>query len=139
MITNADLLRNAFTLINVYGVGEAIDPEHAAFALSKLNSVLADWEAQGINLNFTPQVMDELGAQCPIPEESELAVTYYLGFALAPHYGKTVNPEAIQLGTSYYARLLRIAVQDVMRPARLDNLPRGTGQRRWRVGRIFNG
>lgn len=139
MITNADLLRNGFTLINVYAIGESIDPEHSQFALSKLNSVLADWEANGINLNYTPQSMDDLGLSCPIPEEAELAVTYYLAFALAPHYGKTVNPEAVQLGASYYARLLRISVADVMRPARLDNLPKGTGQRRFRVGRIFNG
>jgi hypothetical protein len=139
MIKNAELIRNAFTLINVYAVGESIDPEHSQFGLSKLNSVLADWEASGINLNFTPQVMDDLGATCPIPEEAELAVTYYLAFALAPHYGKTVNPQEIQLGASYYARLLRIAVSDVMRPARLDNLPRGTGLLRLRTGRIFNG
>lgn len=139
MITNAELLRNALTLINVFGVGEAIEPEHAQHALNKLNAVLADWEANGINLNFYPQTMEDLGSISPIPDEAELAVTYYLAFALAPHYGKQVNPEMAQLGSSYYGRLLRNAVADVMTPSRLDNLPRGTGQRRWRVGRIFNG
>lgn len=139
MITNADLLRNSLTLINVYGVGESIEPEHSSHALNKLNAVMSDWEATGIDLNYCPQTMDELGSICPIPDEAELAVTYYLAFALAPHYGKQVNPAMVQLGSSYYARLLRNAVADVMTPARTDNLPRGTGQRRLNRGRIFNG
>lgn len=50
MITNADLLRNSLTLINVYGVGESIEPEHSSHALNKLNAVMSDWEATGIEI-----------------------------------------------------------------------------------------
>ncbi len=126
--TNAELIRDALTLINVIGVGEAVEPEHSEFALRKQNALLADWEADGVNLQYYPQTMDELGAACPIPDDAILAVTYYLAFALAPSYGKEVDPKMLALGASYYDRLTREGVKAKMRPADLSNLPVGEGQ-----------
>jgi len=128
VITTAELIRDALTLINVLGVGESAEPEHSEYALRKLNALLADWEADGVNLQYYPQTMDELGADCPIPDDSVLAVTYYLAFSLAPSYGKAVSPEMSALGSSYYARLTRDSVKATMRPATLPNLPVGEGE-----------
>jgi P22 tail accessory factor len=129
MITNAELIRDALILINVLGIGEAAEPEHSEHALRALNALLADWEADGVNLQFYPQTMDELGAQCPIPDDAELAVKYYLAFALAPGYGKQVDPKMLALGAQYYGRLTRESVISKMQPASLTNLPIGEGQR----------
>ena len=126
--TAVELIRDALTLINVLGVGEAAEPEHSEFALRKLNALLADWEADGVNLQYYPQTMDELGAQCPVPDDAILAVTYYLAFALAPSYGKQVDPKMLALGGQYYSRLTRDSVLARMRPADLSNLPVGEGQ-----------
>ena len=128
-ITNAELIRDALTLINVLGVGEAAEPEHTEHAIRKLNSLLADWEADGVNLQYYPQTMDDLGAECPIPDDSILAVTYYLAFALAPNYGKQVSQEMTSLGATYYGRLTRDSVKSKMKPATLENLPVGEGER----------
>lgn len=136
-ITNAELIRDALTLINVLGVGEAAEPEHSEFALRKLNSLLADWEADGVNLQYYPQTMDELGAQCPIPDDAELAVTYYLAFALAPSYGKDVDQKMVVLGAQYYGRLTRDSVLAKMQPVAIDNAPVGEGQRL--LSNILNG
>jgi hypothetical protein len=125
------------TLINVVGVGEPVEPEHSEFALRKLNALLADWEADGVNLQYYPQTMDELGAQCPIPDDAVLAVTYYLAFALAPSYGKQVDPKMLALGAQYYARLTRESVLAKMQPASLTNLPVGEGQ--FSTGSILDG
>lgn len=128
MITTAELIRDALTLINVLGVGEAAEPEHSEHAVRKLNALLADWEADGVNLQYYPQTMDELGAQCPIPDDAVLAVTYYLSFALAPNYGKQVSQEMMSLGSNYYSRLTRDSVKAKMKPATLENLPVGEGE-----------
>jgi hypothetical protein len=128
-ISNADVIRDALTLINVLGVGEAAEPEHSEFALRKLNALLADWEADGVNLQYYPQTMDDLGADCPITDDSVLAVTYYLAFALAPSYGKQVDPKMLALGAQYYGRLTRESVKAQMQPVDLSNLPVGEGQR----------
>lgn len=125
--SNAELIRDALTLINVLGVGEAAEPEHSEFALRKLNALLADWEADGVNLQYYPQTMDELGADCPITDDSVLAVTYYLAFALAPSYGKQVDPKMLALGSQYYGRLTRDSVKAQMQPSDLSNLPVGEG------------
>lgn len=135
--TNAELIRDALTLINVLGVGEAAEPEHSEFALRKQNALLADWEADGVNLQYYPQTMDELGAECPIPDDAVLAVTYYLAFALAPSYGKQVDPKMVALGAQYYSRLTREGVVAKMQEASLTNLPVGEGQRC--TGNIIDG
>lgn len=127
-ITNAELIRDALTLINVLGVGEAAEPEHSEHAIRKLNALLADWEADGVNLQYYPQTMDELGAECPIPADAELAVTYYLAFALAPNYGKQVSQEMTSLASSYYSRLTRESVLAKMKPSNTSGLPVGEGQ-----------
>ena len=136
-ISNADLIRDSLSLINVLGVGEAAEPEHSEFAIRKQNALLADWEADGVNLQYYAQTMDDLGSDCPIPDDSILAVTYYLAFALAPHYGKVVSQEMTALGNSYYARLTRESVKARMQEADLSNLPVGEGKRL--RGNILNG
>lgn len=127
-ISNALLIRDALTLINVLGVGEAAEPEQAEHAIRKLNALLADWEADGVNLQYYPQTMDELGSDCPIPDDAELAVTYYLAFALAPNYGKVVSQEMSALGASYYGRLTRQSVVAKMQPVDMSDMPVGEGQ-----------
>jgi hypothetical protein len=125
--TNAELIRDALTLINVLGVGESAEPEHSEFALRKQNALLADWEADGVNLQYYPQTMDELGAACPIPDDAILAVTYYLAFALAPSYGKDVDPKMLALGAQYYGRLTRESVIARMHSTDASHLPVGEG------------
>jgi hypothetical protein len=137
MTTNAELIRDALSLINVLGVGEAAEPEHSELAVRKLNALLSDWEADGVNLQFYPQTMDDLGGNCPVPDDAILAVTYYLAFALAPHYGKVVSQEMSTLGAGYYARLVREGVVSRMKPVDLSNVPVGEGQ--FRRGNILNG
>ena len=137
MTTNAEVIRDALSLINVLAVGEAAEAEHSELAVRKLNALLSDWEADGVNLQFYPQTMDDLGGSCPVPDDAILAVTYYLAFALAPHFGKVVSQEMSTLGAGYYARLVREGVVSRMKPADLSNVPAGEGQ--FRRGDILNG
>lgn len=118
-ISNVNLIRNALSLIKVLRVGEAAESEHSELGIQKLNALLADWEADGVNLQYFPQTIDDLGNDCPIPNDAELAVTYYLAFALAPHYGKQVDPAMMALGQKYYERLTRDAVSEKLVEARL--------------------
>jgi len=138
-ISTAELIRDAFSLANIYGPTEAIEPEDVQFALRKLNALLADWETDGINLNYFPQSMDEIGNDCPIPDDSILAVTYYLSFAIAPHYGKQLLPQMLALGRSYYDRLLRDAVSAKLPAVKEPLVPRGTGDRFLSSTNILNG
>lgn len=126
-ISNVDLIRDSLSLIKVLRVGASAEIEHSALGLRKLNALLAEWEANGVNLQYYSQTIDQLGNTCPIPDDAQLAVTYYLGFALAPHYGKEIDPAMMALGQKYYDRLTRESVNEKLKEARL-NLPRGEGQ-----------
>lgn len=128
MITNVDLIRDALSLINVIGVEESVvEPGQSEHALRKQNALLAQWKTNEIDLQYYPQTMDQLGDPCPIPEDAELAVTYYLAFGLAPHYGKQVSPEMIALAKTYYDDLLNKAISDQIKPVTIDR-PFGDAQ-----------
>ena len=134
-ITNLQLVRDALSLINVIGVGESVEPEQSEHALSKLNQILDDWKADGVDLQFYPQTMDDLASDCPIPSDSELAVTHYLAIAVAPHYGKQISPALISLAGKYYSRLVRVAMVEQQKPISMSHMPRGEGS--WIVSKIL--
>jgi hypothetical protein len=138
-ISNAQLIRDILSLANIYGPTEAIEPEDSEFCLRKVNALLSDWEADGINLQYFPHSMDELGQDCPIPDDAILAVTYYGAFAVAPHYGKQLAPQMLALGRSYYERLLRDAVTAKIPEVKEPLIPRGTGDRFLRATNILDG
>ncbi len=136
-ITNVQLVRDALSLINVIGVGEAAEPEQSEHALLKLNQILDDWKADGVDLQFYPQTMDDLASNCPIPSDSELAVTHYLAIAVAPHYGKPISPALMALAGKYYGRLVRVAMVEKQQPISMSQMPRGEGD--WPVTNILTG
>lgn len=127
-IANVDLVRDALSLINVIGIGEAAEPEQSEHALRKLNQILEDWKEDGVDLQFYPQTMDDLASNCPIPPDAELAVTHYLAIAVAPHYGKPVSRELLALADRYYSRLTRVAVSEKLEPVDMSHMSRGEGQ-----------
>lgn len=126
-ITNLELVRDALSLINVLGIGESAEPEQSEHALRKLNQLMEDWKEDGVDLQYHPQSMDDLAAECPIPADTELAVTHYLAIAIAPHYGKPLGPGLLSLADKYYGRLTRVAVTEQMKPASMSHLARGEG------------
>lgn len=128
-ITNQNLIADSLGLIGVLPAGKVPSANQADQAIRKLNGLLPPWLADGIDLQYVEQTVAQLGENCPITAESVLAVTYFLGFALAPHYGKAISPELLSVGQGLYASLLREAVSSKIRNLDMTNLPRGTGHR----------
>lgn len=127
-ISNADLIRDSLSLINVLGEGRNATAEQSAHALQVLNHLMADWEADGVELDYYPQT--ELSDETPIPDNAVAGVKGFLAAALAPYYGKQLSPEFLATNGKFYARLVRDSVRDSM-PEMSSKLPYGTGQRYW--------
>lgn len=124
---NHDIIDDALGLIGVLAETEEASLEQCEHALRKLNNLLSQWLLDGIDLEWSPQTMDDIGAEAPLPVGTENAVIYYLAFAEAPHYGKQVTPEMASAGASFYAALLRRAMNDQLNEVR-SGLPYGDGQ-----------
>lgn len=99
--------------------------EQGANGLRVLNELMADWEQDGIDLQYFEQIA--LADETPVPDHAILATKYYLAMALAPYYARPVPPEFVALGDKYYSRLVRDAMTEQLRPVSLSHLPVGDG------------
>jgi hypothetical protein len=127
-ITNAELIRDALSLITVLGEGMSATAEQSAHALQVLNHLMADWEADGVDLDYFPQT--DLSDETPIPDNAVAGVKGFLAAALAPYYGKQLSAEFLSINSKFYARLVRESVRDSLVESE-SKLPYGTGQRYW--------
>ncbi len=123
-ITNVQLIRDALSLINVLGVGEAAEAEQSEHALRQLNQIMEFWRTDGVDLQYYAQTVDDLGSDCPLPPDAELAVTHFLAIACAPHYGRQVSPALAALAELYYKTLTRVSEVERMQVVK-NIVPRG--------------
>lgn len=124
-ISNSQLITEALALIGVIQETEVLSAEQGQHGLRKLNALMADWEQDGVDLQYFEQIA--LADETPIPDHAILAVTYYLAMALAPTYAARVPPEFVALGDKYYSRLVRDAAKEKIAPTDLRHLTQGEG------------
>lgn len=125
-MTNADMVRSALQMLGVLGEEEHASADQFSHGIIVLNEIMADWEADGVGLEYHPQY--EASDETPIPDEARAGVKGFLAAALSVYYGKTLRPEFIAVNDKFYARLVRQAMNDALSEApRSRSL--GTGQR----------
>jgi hypothetical protein len=115
-----DLIDDALSLIGVLAETQSASAEQCDLAIRKLNLLLAQWELDGIDLQWTPVSDADLSEEMPLPSGSEIAVEYYLAFALAPNFRKQVSQELVSAGQSFYDSLVRRTVVDQIAAQRPD-------------------
>jgi hypothetical protein len=123
--SNFQIIQDALGLLGVLQETEVMSSEQGMHGLRVLNELMADWEQDGIDLQYYEQV--SLAEDVPVPAHALLAVKYYLAMALAPFYGRQVPPEFVSIGAEKYARLVRDSVVAQLRPVDLSHLPLGEG------------
>lgn len=119
------LIQDALGLLGVLAESEPMSAEQGALGLRVLNELMADWQQDGVDLQFYEQT--SLADDTPIPDHAALAVKYYLAMALAPYFERQVTPEFVALGNRYYARLVRDAMVAGLYPVSMRHLHRGSG------------
>lgn len=124
-MTNADLIRDALSLLGVVGETEPLSAEQGAHGLRMLNEMLAEWEADGLDLAYFEQ--DDINDESPIQNSEAGAVKYNLAIDLAPHYGKAVAPEIAARAGKYLYRLKRDQMIAALEPSDVTHLPMGEG------------
>jgi len=93
MTTARDTIRGALRLIRAVDVGEDVDAADIADGLTSLNEMLANWENQGILINYQPiELTDEL----PFPLRDHRDIRYCLALDLAAEFGNELTPEVAQ-------------------------------------------
>jgi hypothetical protein len=123
--SNSLLISDALGLLGVLQETEVMTAEQGAHGLRTLNQVMADWEQDGVDLQYFEQVA--LPDETPLPDHAIMAAKYYLAIALAPFYAARVPPEFLTLADKYYSRLTRDSISQQLRVSSLRHLPHGRG------------
>lgn len=124
-MTNEEMISGALRLLGVLNEVQSASAEQGAHGLEALNQVMAEWEADGIDVQYYEQ--NSLTDNIPVPTNARAAVKYFLAFALAPEYGRAVTPEMRETGAKFYNSLVKNAVLDSMRETDISDLPKGEG------------
>ena len=127
-LTNVQIIGDALRDINVISEVDEPSPEQGAYALRKLNQMMASWEGSDIALDYFPQT--DTTENCPIPEWAELGVTAALSLVCAAKYGADVSKELAVVLDEAVSTLRGKLIRESLEKMSMLHLPRGTGHRR---------
>jgi hypothetical protein len=125
--TVLELVTSAYRLAGIIGDTEQPSAEQGVTGLWRLNNLMADWAADGVNLGWYRQT--NLANTAPLQEGDLRGVEYCLAGELAGYFGISLSPETLAQIDSTYAKLVKRT-----RPyqeANLSELPRPSGPFNW--------
>jgi hypothetical protein len=132
MASNLDIITDAYRMVNIIPMTAAPGAELGSAGLRRLNSMMAFWSSDGIELGWFSQ--DDQSAEAPLDDGVLEGVTANLAVRLAATAGVPAPDEVRRVASESYQSLLRIAVVDSLEPADMSNLPIGTGYgARWDI------
>lgn len=134
MITNIELISDAYRMLGVIDENETPSAEQGVLALRVLNQMMAELEEREINIQYFEQTDQD--ADFPCAKYTHSGVTATLAMRLAGHFG--IEPSALILdqAASGYNVILRKSIVKFLPEASMVHLPQGEAQDR---GDIING
>lgn len=113
-----------------------ITPDQLAYALTRLDAMMADWNRKGIRVGYpipSDPHFSNIDADSNVPDCANEAIITNLAIKLCPSYGKQVHTETRIAASDSYNTLLRIAP---MAPTQKypSTLPVGSGWKAWSYG-----
>lgn len=127
MATVLEHVTNAYRICGVCDETEQPSAEQGVTGLWRLNNLMADWKADGIDLGWYRQL--SLSNTSPLQEGDYRGVELCLAGDLAAHFGISLAPDTAALIDSTYTKLVKRTrpVQE----ANLSELPKSVGPWGW--------
>jgi hypothetical protein len=126
--TKGEVVKAALNEIGIADYEFDISPEELTSGVRRLDSMMAEWSAKNIRVNYpmsgTPEgssADDDSG----LPDSAWEAVTTNLALRLAPSFGKSPSPGTVATASRSYSTLLGLSTKP--RERQLNSLPRGQG------------
>lgn len=99
------IVRSAMQKIRVTDSDVAVDPQMLEDGIAGMNRMLMRWQANGIQLGFSP--VDGPDDVIPVPIEAEQAVIYNLALDMGSEYGVAPTQDVVNLAQAYMRDLIR--------------------------------
>lgn len=133
--TKRQFIEQAFEEIGLASYVFDLQPEQWQSALSRLDTLMADWNGKGIRIGYplpsTPQDSD-ITQSTYVADSANMAIVANLALRLAPSYGKQVMPETKVAAREGYLTLLQRATMPPQQQYP-STLPAGAGNKPWRM------
>lgn len=108
-IAASQLITDALRLINVLMETETASAEQQAQGIRALNEMLAQWQAEGLNLNYIP--VGTVTNTLTVPDGAVKGIKYNLAVDLAGYYGATIPAEVAKGATDGKATIEKICAR----------------------------
>ena len=132
--TKRQFITGAFEEIGLADYVFDLQPEQLQSAVRRLDSMMMEWNAQGIRLGYpiasSPQDSD-LDSETNAPDSAWEAIITNLAIRIAPGYGKTVSPDTKVSAKGAYNVLLQRATFPLEQQFP-TTMPIGQGNKPWR-------
>lgn len=139
--TKSDIIRQALSKLGITGYDYDIDPEEVTTALIELETMMAEWDGQGIRVSYALADSPEEAKgedNAGIFDWSRHGIVANLAVRIASNYGKEVSQSLALTATQALNRILTAnpVLPHVQYPNRM---PRGSGNtlRRGRIDRFY--
>jgi hypothetical protein len=140
MWTKRELVLQAFGELALYGYEFELTPEEMQTGLVKTDSMLAEWQARGINIGYAlpaSQNASDLDDASGIPDWCNTAVFLNAALRLAGGFGKTV-PQELKVAAKQAFDVLLWSAAYPRQQQYPSTLPVGAGNKPWRyINRPF--
>ena len=103
-MTAQEMINAALRLINVKATGQTISSEEAADALESLNTMLHEWELNGIPIYHEDLVLAD---DIDVEDNHLKAIKYNLAMELAPEYQAQISAIVVNMALQTYRTLER--------------------------------
>ena len=120
-MTYLDIITRAYRLRNVIDANEEPNAEQGVEGLNTLNDMMAQWLADGVDLQYIPIEPAALADELTIPDYSRAGVTAHLAIRLAA--GAAITPELQAQAESGYTTITNRTVANALGAVRLDHVP----------------
>ena len=132
--TKRQFITGAFEEIGLADYVFDLQPEQLQSAVRRLDSMMMEWNAQGIRLGYpiasSPQDSD-LDTETNAPDSAWEAIITNLAIRIAPGYGKAVSPDTKVSAKGAYNILLQRATYPLEQQLP-STMPIGQGNKPWR-------
>ena len=125
-MTVVDFITDVLRMATVIGQTKTPSAEQGQDAVTKLNDLMADLEADGIVFGYNPKATS--AEDIALPDGEKSGVKAMLGVRICDGYGLPVPPVMAALADAWYKRALTAAVYESMR-RKVNDAPKGENNR----------
>lgn len=126
-MTKGELVSAALSELGIADFEFDITPEEVTSGIRRMDSMLAQWSAKGVVINYPFGDLDA-SADSGVPSHAEEAVTTNLAVRLASSYGKEPSPMLLTAARMAKTDLFSFSTRP--REIRFPQMPHGAGYKR---------